>query len=212
MTKRFFIVIFLISFLPGIIAAQFVPNLSGFSKSTLSKARADLKVNYMTLEEQNVIFYMNLVRLQPKIFLETIVRPYIKEYEMENNSFAKSLIKDLKKSKSVGVLKPKKDLFEVAEKHRMDIGENGILGHVGSNHNTFKKRAAGIMRVYDGAGECIGFGYDSAIQNVIELLIDKGVRSLGHRKTILNGEYNWASSSIGYHSNYGSCCVIDYGI
>ena len=58
--------------------------------------------------------------------------------------------------------------------------------------------------------ENIGFGYQSAFENVIELLIDLDVPSLGHRKTILNARFNYAGVSMGYHSDYGTCCVIDY--
>jgi hypothetical protein len=209
------VIVFFLLFLISVTAQNqeiFTPNLSSFSKSALLEAQQNIRVNYMSSEEQNVIFYMNLVRLQPKVFLESILLPYVKLYKIEGNSYVKSLIKDLKKSKSVRVLTPKEDLFLVAKKHRVDIGKNGFTGHIGSNHNTFRKRASKIMRVYDGAGECIGFGYDSAIQNVIELLIDIGIPSLGHRKTILNGEYNFAGASIGYHRDYDSCCVIDYGI
>lgn len=206
--------IFLLFFITTLGKSQetFTPNLSSFSKSTLTKARANTPVSYMTEEEQDVIFYMNLVRLQPKAFLETILLPYVKYYDMEDDSYVKSLIIDLEKAKSVRTLRPKEDLFQVAKKHREDIGENGLTGHTGTSQKTFRKRMSKVMRVYQGAGECIVFGYNSAIQNVIELLIDSGIPNLGHRKTILNNDYNVASVSIGYHRDYNACCVIDYGI
>lgn len=191
---------------------SFIPDLTGFSSNTLIKAKENTNVKYMTTEEQDVIFYMNLVRLAPKTYLETILIPYITYNELEKNPYVKSLIRDLKRAKPVREISAKSDLAKMAKRHRVDIGNNGISSHTGSKHQTFKKRSKGLMRSYYGMAENIGFGYNSAFENVIELLIDSDVPSLGHRKTILNGQFNCSGVSMGYHSDYGTCCVVDFGI
>ena len=60
-------------------------------------------------------------------------------------------------------------------------------------------------------GENISYGDDNARNIVIQLLVDDGVPSRGHRKNILNFKFDEVGVSVGKHSGYGSMCVIDFG-
>ena len=46
---------------------------------------------------------------------------------------------------------------------------------------------------------------------VITLLIDDGIKGLGHRKNILNESYNSVGVAIRPHKSYRVNCVIDFG-
>lgn len=212
MQKIITIFVFLGFQILGFSQKDFIPDLSGFSKSTLKKARANDDITYMTDAEKEVVFYMNLVRMEPQVFLETIVRPYVKEYFPNKNYYVNTLIADLKKARSIRPIEMKQDLYKIAYNHRVDIGKNGINGHTGSKGKTFTKRTKSALKTYYGTSENIGFGYFSPIENVLELLIDVGVKSFGHRHTILSDKYTNCGVSIGSHAYYQECCVIDYGI
>ena len=55
----------------------FNPQLSNFAPQTLTAAMGDVPVEFMNGEEQKVVFYMNLVRLEPQVFLKDVLRPYV---------------------------------------------------------------------------------------------------------------------------------------
>jgi hypothetical protein len=203
--------LFLVPFI-GVGQALFLPDLSAFSNETLTKAGSSLENGFMTPEEQKVVFYMNLVRLEPQTFSKHIVKPYIAFYELNSNHYVKTLYSDLKKAKSTNVFAMKQDLFDVAKKHLDDIGKNGIGGHTGSKRNTFEKRVAHLLSTYNGVSENIGLGFNSPLDNVMGLLIDDGVKSLGHRKAILSKDYNCVGVAIGFHKEYDTGCVMDFGL
>ena len=165
----------------------------------------------MNSEEQEVVFYMNLVRLEPSVFLEYILKPYVLHHELNKNHYVKSLYSDLKKTKPTIPLVMKADLYAVAEAHLKDIGGKGIEGHTGSNGKSFKKRVDHLFDTYITVSENIGLGFETPLDNVIGLLIDDGVKDVGHRKAILSPNYNCVGVSIGTHKNYTNGCVMDFG-
>ena len=50
-----------------------------------------------------------------------------------------------------------------------------------------------------------------AVEIVITLLIDEGVKGEGHRINILNEEFNSVGVAIYPHKTYKTNCVIDFG-
>ena len=203
--------LFLIPFV-GIGQALFLPDLSAFSEETVTKASSCLENSFMTGEEQKVVFYMNLVRLEPQTFSKYIVKPYIAFYELNSNHYVKTLYSDLKKASPTVAFAMKQDLFDVAKKHLDDIGKNGIGGHTGSKRNTFEKRVAHLLNTYNGVSENIGLGFETPLDNVMGLLIDDGIKNVGHRKAILSKDYNCVGVALGFHKEYDTGCVMDFGL
>lgn len=204
---------FILLLLPvfGMTQELYQPDLRQFSKETLTLARGNSGVVFMTEEEQDVAFYMNLVRLEPQIFMESILKPYVAHYELNKNHYVKSLYSDLKKAESVMPLVMKQDLYEVSKAHLDDIGAKGIEGHTGSNGKTFKKRVDHLFKTYISVSENVGLGFETPLDNVIGLLIDDGVKDVGHRKAILSPNYNCVGVALGMHKNYIKGCVMDFG-
>jgi hypothetical protein len=190
---------------------SFVPVFDHFSETTIVKAHSNIDVGFMTSQEEEVVFYMNLVRLEPYVFLEYILKPYVLHHQLNKNHYVKSLYSDLKKAKPTVPLLMKADLYDVAELHLKDIGVKGIEGHTGSNGKSFKKRVDHLFETYLAVSENIGLGFDSPLDNVIGLLIDDGVKDVGHRKAILSLHYNCVGVSLGTHKNYVTGCVMDFG-
>lgn len=163
---------------------------------------------YLTQEEQKVILFMNMARYDGKLFAETFLDSYVNEMHIEKNSYLRSLDKDLAKVEGLTALIPREDLTAVALGH---AEKSGRSGHVG--HKDMKKRFAHLERnPYYGWAENCSYGYQEALSIVITLLIDDGIKDLGHRKNILNERYNSAGVAIRPHKKYRVNCVIDFGI
>lgn len=73
----------------------FTPNLDDFSSSVIQMAKANAPVEYMSSDEEQVVFYMNLARMEPALFMREILKPYIVYYDIEVDRYVKSLYKEL---------------------------------------------------------------------------------------------------------------------
>ena len=97
---------------------------------------------------------------------------------------------------------PTKALFESAKCHAHNSGAKGYVGH-DRQSSTCKS---------DFNGECCQYGYEKPTQIVLDLLIDEGVPSLGHRKIILDTAYTKVGVSIQPHKTYRINTVMDFGL
>ncbi|MCE3278888.1 MAG: hypothetical protein K0S44_1079 [Bacteroidetes bacterium] len=82
--------------------------------AVLEKANTAKDADYLTKEEKSVIFYLNLVRLDPKLFGETYLKKYL-DSTSDNNQYTKSLRKTLASAKPLPVVYPDKLLSEFAK-------------------------------------------------------------------------------------------------
>ena len=173
----------------------------------LEKANTAADVAYYSDEEKKVVFFMNLARLDGSLFAETLLDAYVASNGTENSSYLRSLFRDLRKVKGLPLLVPEEDLTGIAQGHAT---ESGRTGHVG--HKDFEKRFEPFIGApYSNVGENASYGHASAIDIVITLLIDEGVKNVGHRVNILNPEFNSVGVAIREHKRYRVNCVIDFG-
>jgi hypothetical protein len=174
--------------------------------ASLAQANSAKDINYFTEDEEKVIFYLNLVRMDPKLFGETYLRQYLDSVKMKKNSYVSSLEKELKSAKKMKPLQPLKLLFESAESHAIKMGKTGGIGHA-----DFDKRFAKVSKQYGGyVGENCDYGNKEPLDIVMSLLIDDGVPGMGHRKNILNEQYVLVGVSIKPHKKDEWNCVIDF--
>ena len=171
----------------------------------LEKANTGKNVDYLTAEEKSVIFYCNLVRMNPVLFANTYAKKYIDSIK-SNSSYAKSLIKTLNKTESLGVLYPSSKLYVIAKAHAIDCGNKGKVGH-GNFKKRFEKYGADCNCE---VGENCDYGFNKGLDIVMHLLIDEKVSNLAHRKNILEPKYKNSGVSIIKHKKYSWNCVIDY--
>ena len=150
---------------------------------------------YLTKKEKEVIWYLNVARMYPQWYLYF----FLKNPKTENE---KSLHATMKAMKPVSkTLIPTKNLYEIAKCHATTSGIAGYVGH--ERQSTACKSIIG--------GECCQYGYDDAAMIVLDLLIDEGVPSLGHRNIILDTTYNRIGVSIQPHKTYRHNAVLDFG-
>ncbi len=181
--------------------------LSSFSNEWNKQTYLDLNTardsNYLTEMEKDVIWILNLLRRDPQLFLRTVLLDPKSEYYKNSsyrNSYYTSLVKDLQKQKPNRIpLQPSQVLFQSAFCHALNSGKAGYVGH---------DRKWGCRSSF--RGECCSYGFDDALDIVMQLIIDDGVPSLGHRSICLSTTYNELGVSIQPHSAYSYNAVLDF--
>jgi len=164
-------------------------------------------IGYLTEEEQKVVLFMNMARHDGTLFASTFLDAYVEENKLENSSYLRSLYKDLKKTSGLVPLVVEGDLTSVAQGH---ADQSGRTGHVG--HKNFDKRFELLKgNPYTAWAENCSYGHKDAVDIVISLLIDEGIKGVGHRLNILNEAFNSVGVAIYPHKTYKTNCVIDFG-
>jgi uncharacterized protein YkwD len=167
-------------------------------KNTTRTAPASSTV-YHSLEEKEILNYVNLVRTDPQGFLKTYVLPNCSD---TNNSYVKSLLATLRKMKPVDAVVADEKMRLLALCHAEESGRTGYVGH---------ERHGQCQRGYN--AECCAYGSygnDEALQFVLQFLIDDGVPSLGHREILLASWVHKVGISIKPHKSYGKNAVLDF--
>ncbi|OJJ20870.1 hypothetical protein BKI52_09825 [marine bacterium AO1-C] len=166
-------------------------------------------VSYLTAEEQRVIYLMNVARNDGNKFIRNYLDAHVKEKGMQDNQYVKSLYRDLRRTRGLEPLKPSESLTKAADYHAQDMGKTGKIGHNSSDGTSPNKRIRKYFKGYTWGENC-SYGYSDAIGIVMQLLIDDGVSSLGHRKNILKKGFKYVGVSIEPHKQYRYNCVMDF--
>ena len=180
-------------------------------------------VDYLTDIEKDVVLELNMVRSNPKKYAELYIQPMLKYFNenkysepgkttvitQEGAASVQECIEELSQAASIGILTFEKGLYLAAKDHTEDQGKTGNTGHEGSDGSKLRDR----VNRYGNAGalgETISYAKNTGRSIVIQLLVDDGVPSRGHRNIIMNGSYTQVGSSVGTHSRYGNMCVTVY--
>lgn len=116
----------------------------------------------------------------------------------------------LSKQAPLPALKFSEGLALAALDHVEDTGPKGLVSHEGSDGSGSGTRIRRYGDVAGASGECISFGYYEARQIVMALIIDDGVPSRGHRRSIYNEKFQFAGMAAGPHKTFKNMCVIDF--
>ena len=163
----------------------------------IKAANTAASIQELTLEEKNVITYLNLARMYPKKFAQIELKEYSRN-KVKNDSNVISLINTLMSMKPVAAVNFSRRMYQSA---RCFSEESASLGTVGHN----RKKC-----LVEFGGECCSYGMETGLTIILQFLIDHGVPSLGHRKICLDPIYKFAGASMNSHPAYGSCCVLDF--
>ena len=189
-------------------------------KWDIAKLDTARNVDYLSTVEKDVILEMNKARSNPALYAELYITPRTKKFDgkiyndsivtNEGITVVNECISYMKKSKPLSILNPEKGLSLAAQQHSSTQGETNQTGHTGvDGSDPFSRiKKYGTFKT---AGENIDYGAKSGRDIVVQLLIDDGVSSRGHRKNIMNKDFS--STGVGYtkkHKAYGSVCVITY--
>ena len=177
----------------------------------IEKAKANTRNSKMSSEERDVLFYINLVRINPSKFEKEVLNPFLNENKNYSKKYVKSLRKDLNKINTLSPLNYSDKLYKFAKHHAKTTGAKGKVGHNSVGLRGYKARTKKILKHFVSVGENIHYGFTDPKKVVIELLIDDGIIDVGHRKNILNNHYIFASVSIEPHKKYKYNTVIEFG-
>lgn len=196
-------------------------NISEWPVKKLDTAR---DVTYLSTEEKDIIFELNKVRYDPVKYARESIQwmgvfyegkllklPGKEILETEEGKAAfDDCIKVMEQSKPAPLLYPSKGMSKACMLLVYDQSQTGETGHRGSGNSTPVDRVKKFGNFEGDYAENIHYGNCDPIFVVISLLIDDGVRSRGHRKTILDPSFNHTGIAIGKHKIYGQMCVNTY--
>jgi len=97
------------------------------------------------------------------------------------------------------------------EDHIADIGQTGTASHSSSDGTSSGDRAH-RYGTFSKFGECLWYGSDAhdARSIVLDLIIDDGVPSRGHRNGVLNPEYDTVGVAYGHHTTFGMMAAMEF--
>jgi uncharacterized protein YkwD len=204
MTNRSLLIVLLL--LPMVLAAQENPWTS-WEAEVVRELNTASDVFYLNEEEKKVILFMNMARHDGALFAQTFLTTYVEENNLSNSTYLRSLNKDLDGLERLEPFQAEKDLTAVAQGHAHKSGKDGSTGH-----QDFNIRFEALLgNPYMHVGENCSYGYETAIDVVLSLLIDEGIKDHGHRNNILSVDFNSIGVAIRPHKSYRINCVMDFG-
>jgi uncharacterized protein YkwD len=94
----------------------------------------------------------------------------------------------------------------MARRFAIQSGKKGVYGHTRYNQ---RYNSYGSHLNYD--GENIQYGLQKPLDIVMDLLIDEGIASLGHRKNILSSEFSVIGIGFAKHKRINYNTVMAFG-
>ena len=160
-------------------------------------------------EEQAVIDEINFARTQPKKYVTERLSPSVLDVSKKTESYIAALDEVVDRMNRMKTPLPeltKADgLNKCAAEWVKISGPEGYVGHESTISKRFKKYCS-----YASLGENCSYGYPTAKEIVITLLVDDGVEDRGHRNNILSSYYKNVGVAIGSHKKYKTMCCIDF--
>ncbi|MCX7023101.1 MAG: CAP domain-containing protein [Spirochaetes bacterium] len=186
-----------------------------------NKGVADL--SFMSQVEIEVIAELNFARMNPQAYVERLreYRSFIRngvyekpgEIGISLNEGVKAVdeaIKVLSSQKPLSPFSASRGLWQACRDHVKDQGPKGTVGHDGSDRSSPFDRMQRYGSWKSTAGENIAYGGKAARDIVIQLIVDDGVPSRGHRANIFNAQFLVVGVGVGQHKVYGAMSVMDF--
>lgn len=185
-------------------------------------------LSYLSVLEKNIILHLNMARTDPHRYSQEFISPRSAFYNnkmylepggpenfiglktQEGVSAVYEAAKIMNSTKPIGPLKANEILTLAAQDHATDQSKYGGIGHLSHNGSTLQNRVERHGKWQRTIGENIIYGANSGREVVVELLIDDGVKSRGHRTNILQNNYKVVGVACDKHPSYGSVCVMDF--
>jgi len=156
--------------------------------------------------EMSILNEINLARKNPKAYFDNYITPMKSSF---SSSYYESCKNDMSGTSDLGSYSFKEGLYKIAKDHVNTQGTTTATGHNRTDGRTWNTVIA-AAGTYSNAGENISYGVNTARGIVIQLLVDDGISTLGHRKNMLSTTFDSAGVAFGEHKGYRCMCVIDF--
>lgn len=157
---------------------------------------------------QELLEEHNYARTKPKEYAERFIKPWFGRTQ----GYAESCYQTMTTMRPVGALTLDERFCRAAQWFADDLGRTGWVAHVGSDGSSPRERCEreGAMNA---CAESCSWGIKEARGVLVQLLIDQGVKELGHRKNALNPDARviGVGQKIGGKAAHNVATVIDYG-
>lgn len=176
-----------------------------------------------TVIEEAILAELNLARTRPGEYADVLreYRSHIRGKLLERPGEIPVALREgvkavdeaiafLERREPVAPLSLSVGLSQAAADHARDQGRTGRTGHDGSDRSTMTSRAERYGSWRKTIGENVAYGAASARDVVIQLIVDDGVASRGHRANIFNPGFLVVGLAFGDHPAYRSVCVQDF--
>ena len=193
------------------------------SASTATSLAAPTDSSFLNPVESGVVAELNLARADPKGYAK-----FLREYRalihngvyerpgeigvqlQEGTRAVDEAITFLERQKPIGLLTASNGLSSAAKIHAIDQGKSGATGHSGADGSSPFDRMNRFGKWQKTAGENISYGSGDARGIVIQLMVDDGVASRGHRANIFSSAFKVVGIGVGPHPQFGTLCVQDF--
>ena len=101
-------------------------------------------------------------------------------------------------------------LCKASKDHVLDAGSKGIRGHVGSDKTNPRDRITRYGEAVGFTAENISYVERGALEIVMQLYVDDGVKNRGHRANMINKNLRVVGIASGDHTKLDRITVFDY--
>ena len=128
----------------------------------------------------------------------------------EGPAVVNETINYLNRISAVPMLKWNEELSKAARDHVIDIGAKGLCTHESSDGTPFAKRLDKYGKTVICSGENMSFSCETALEVILQLVIDDGVPNRGHRLSIFKPDFRCCGIFSGAHKVNKTMTTIDY--
>jgi uncharacterized protein YkwD len=206
-----------------IVSLALILSLSATTGLSQTETRASADEYALSDLEKAVLEEMNLARTNPTAYAayleawrqyykgKTFRQPGSAPVEtIEGASALEEAIKYLRSAKPLPPLQLSKGMCLGAKDQAFDQGQTGDVSHQGKDKSFSWERVTRYGEWKTPVSENIAYDSGTAREIVINLLIDDGVSTRGHRNNIFNSSYLVTGVSCGKHPLFGGMCVCTF--
>jgi uncharacterized protein YkwD len=162
--------------------------------------------------DDGVLHELNFARTQPQAYaraLQQAARQSRASGAYDDPAAYEEAVDFLMRQRALPPLGSDHALEGAASAHTDYQGSRGGFGH-GSGGESLGERLRRHGAFSMMMAEDISYGYASPREVVLQLIVDSGVPSRGHRANIFNPLFREAGVACGPHRVYGAMCVVDF--
>jgi len=170
----------------------------------------------MTGQELEMVNEINLLRRNPSGYIQ-YVDAYVNEQRRTggfpvDQSVVNELKSELRQLGALSILSPSQCIYQAAKNHGIDQKPTGDVNHEGRDGSWPWDRVRRACSNMQDGNENLVAGTPSVRTAVILLLIDEGIPSRGHRKTLLKPEWRYVGCyNIGTVGSFPHYWVQNFG-